>query len=169
MVCSSVSIASISHIVRVSLLNTTNNPSLCWILAYRVCGGGSSPRHKPTRNVCLTLKTLATPTYRVLHRLAILTDLRFRFMALDPVLFPGIPKGIKVHSGFAVEHKKTANQILTEVERLMHEYSLTHVILVRLYYRNSLPSGYRTYLFRHYTHRSVTHSAEGSRNLTRCS
>ncbi|KAN0118544.1 Alpha/Beta hydrolase fold [Russula decolorans] len=80
-------------------------------------------------HVPLTLKTLAT-TYRVLHRLAVLTDLRFHFMALDPVLFPGIPRGIKVHSGFAIEHKKTANQILTEVERLMGEHSSTHVILI---------------------------------------
>jgi hypothetical protein len=116
-----------------------------------------------------TLKTLATPAYRVIHRLAVLTDLRFHFKPLDPVLFPDIPRGIKVHSGFAIEHKKTANQIITEVERLMHEYSSTHVILVHLYYRNSLPSGRRTYLFRYYTYRSVTHLAERSRNLTRCS
>jgi hypothetical protein len=120
-------------------------------------------------HVPLTLKTLATPTYQVLHRLAVLTDLHFHFMALDPVLFPGIPSGIKVHSGFAIEHLKTANQILTEVERLMDEYSSTHVILVRLYYRNSLLSGRRTYPFRYYTHRSATHLAEGSRNLTRYS
>jgi hypothetical protein len=119
--------------------------------------------------VPLTLKTLATPTYQVLHRLAVLTDLHFHFMAPDPVLFPDIPRGIKVHSGFAIEHKKTAYQILTEVERLMDKYSSTHVILVRLYYRNSLPSGRRTYLFRYYTYRLVTHLAEGSQNLTRCS
>ena len=56
-------------------------------------------------HVPLTLKTLATPTYRVLHRLAVLTDLRFHFMALDPVLFPDIPSDIKVHSGFAIEHE----------------------------------------------------------------
>jgi hypothetical protein len=90
-------------------------------------------------------------------------------MALDPVLFPDIPSGIKVHSGFAIEHKKTASQILTEVERLMDEYSSTHVILVRLYYPNLLPLGRRPYLFRYYAHRSVTHLVEGSRNLTRCS
>jgi hypothetical protein len=38
--------------VHVSLLNVTNNYSLCWILAYRVCGGGGSPRHKPGQNAC---------------------------------------------------------------------------------------------------------------------
>ena len=119
--------------------------------------------------VPLTLKTMATPTYRVIHRLAVLTDLRFRFMALDPILFPDIPRGIKVHSGFAIEHKKTAKRILTEVERLMDEYSSTHVILVHLYYRNSLPSGRCTYLLWYYTLRSVTHLVERSRNLTRCS
>jgi hypothetical protein len=92
-------------------------------------------------------------------------------MRLDPGLFPGIPKGIKpeVHHGFAIEHKKTARMILTEVERLMDEYSSTHVILVRLYYLNSLPSERCTYIFRCYAHRSVTHLAERSRNLTRCS
>ncbi|KAF8489257.1 Alpha/Beta hydrolase protein [Russula emetica] len=62
--------------------------------------------------------------------LAVLTDLEFHFMALDPVLFPDIPSGIKVHSGFAIEHMKTANQTLTEVERLMDEYSSTQVILI---------------------------------------
>jgi len=62
--------------------------------------------------------------------LAVLTDLEFHFMALDPALFPDAPSGIKVHSGFAIEHKKTANQILTEVERLMDEHSSTHVILI---------------------------------------
>lgn len=143
-VCSSVRVASISRSnhasrVRVFSLNTKNDPSLCWILAYRACGSSSSPRHKPTRNVS-PIRTLATPTYQVLHRLAVLTDLRFHFMTLDPVLFPDIPRGIKVHSGFAVEHKKTANQILTEVERLMDEHSSNHVILVRLYYSNSLSS-----------------------------
>ena len=79
--------------------------------------------------------------------MSVLTDLHFHFMALDPVLFPDLPRGIKVHSGFAIEHMKTANQILTEVGRLMDEYSSTQVILVRLYYRKSLPSGRRTYLF----------------------
>jgi len=97
-------------------------------------------------HVPLTLKAPATSTYGLLHRLSVLTDLHFHFMALDPVLFPGVPKGIKVHSGFAIEHKKTANVILAEVERLMDEHSSTHVILVRLYYLSSLPSGYRTYL-----------------------
>ena len=97
-------------------------------------------------HVPLNFKTLAAPTYPVLHRLAVLTDIEFHFMALDPVLFPDVPSGIKVHSGFAIEHKKTANQILTEVKRLMDEYSSTHVILVRLYYRNSLLSVRHTYL-----------------------
>lgn len=90
--------------------------------------------------VPLTLKTLARLTYRVLHRFAVMRDLDFFFMSLDPVLFPGIPRGIEVHHGFAIEHKKTARKVLTEVERLMKEYSSTKVILVRLYYLNSLPS-----------------------------
>jgi len=95
--------------------------------------------------VSLTLKTIFA--YRVLHRLSVLTDLHFHSVALDPVLFPDIPSGVKVHSGFAIEHKKTANQILAEVERLMDVYSSTHVVLVRLHYCDSLPSGHRTYFF----------------------
>ena len=70
--------------------------------------------------------------YRVLHRLAVLTDLKFNFMALDPVLFPDIPSGIEAHSGFVIEHMKTANQILVEVKRLMDAYSSTSVVLVSL-------------------------------------
>src|SRR6267154_5456271 len=120
-------------------------------------------------HVPLTLKIPTTPTYRVHHRLSVLTDLEFHFMALDPVLFPDIPSGIKVHSGFAIEHKKTADQILAEVEQLMDEFSSTHVVLVCLYCRILMPSGRRAHLFRYCTHRSVTPLAEGSRNLTRCS
>ena len=70
--------------------------------------------------------------YRVLHRLAVLTDLKFIFMALDPILFPDIPSGIEAHSGFVIEHMKTANQILVEVKRLMDAYSSTSVVLVSL-------------------------------------
>ena len=120
-------------------------------------------------HVPLTLKIPATLTYRVLHRFAVLRDVDFFPMGLDNVLFPDTPRGVWVHHGFAIEHKKTADKILTEVERLMDKYSSTHVILVRLYYLNSLPSGRRTYIFRYYPHRSVTHLAERSRNLTHCS
>ncbi|KAF8469384.1 alpha/beta-hydrolase [Russula ochroleuca] len=62
--------------------------------------------------------------------LAVLTDVNFNFMALDPALFPGIPGDIEVHSGWVIEHMKTANQILAEVERLMDQYSSTKVVLV---------------------------------------
>lgn len=117
--------------------------------------------------VPLALKTLAAPPYQVLHRLAVLTDIEFHSRALDPDLFPDIPGDIEVHSGFAIEHMKTANQTLTEVKRLMDEYSSTHVISVRLYYRNPLPSGRRTYPLRYYIHRLVTRLAEELRNLTR--
>jgi hypothetical protein len=65
--------------------------------------------------------------------LAVLTDLEFHFMVPDPILFPGIPKDVKVHSGFVIEHKKKAKQILAEVNRLMDEYSSTNVVLVRLH------------------------------------
>jgi hypothetical protein len=54
-------------------------------------------------------------------------------MAPDPDLFPGIPSDAEVHSGFVIEHLKTANQVLAEVKRLMDEYSSTNVVLVRLH------------------------------------
>ena len=63
-------------------------------------------------------------------------------MTLDPTLFPDIPSDVEVHGGFVIEHMKTANKILAEVERLMGEYSSTNVVLVRLHYS---PFGRRTY------------------------
>ncbi|KAH9080180.1 alpha/beta-hydrolase [Lactarius deliciosus] len=61
---------------------------------------------------------------------AIVTDLEAGLVGLDPVLFPNITSGIKVHHGFAKEHKKTAPKILNEVKRLMDENSSTYVILI---------------------------------------
>jgi hypothetical protein len=54
----------------------------------------------------------------------------FEFMNADPDLFPNVSSAIHVHSGFALEHKKTAGQILAEVKRLMAEHFSTDVILV---------------------------------------
>ncbi|KAH8994385.1 alpha/beta-hydrolase [Lactarius hatsudake] len=61
---------------------------------------------------------------------ALITDLEAKLVGLDPVLFPNISSGVKVHHGFEKEHKKTAPKILNEVKRLMAENSLTHVILI---------------------------------------
>ena len=66
-------------------------------------------------------------------RMSVLTDLDVNFMIPDPSLFPNVPNGVQVHSGFAIEHKKTALKILAEVKRLMAEHSATNVILVRLH------------------------------------
>lgn len=57
-------------------------------------------------------------------------DIEFELVRADPVLFPNIPSGARVHSGFAADHRKTAPQILKEVKRLMAENSSTHVILI---------------------------------------
>jgi len=59
--------------------------------------------------------------------------MKIRRIDLDPTLFPGLPTNAEVHRGFAIQHKKKARQILAEVERLMDEYSSTHVILVRVH------------------------------------
>lgn len=65
-----------------------------------------------------------------LHLLSVLTDMNFELMNPDPHLFPNISSDIHVHSGFALEHKKTAGQILAEVKRLMAGHSSTDVILI---------------------------------------
>ncbi|KAI0301189.1 alpha/beta-hydrolase [Multifurca ochricompacta] len=65
-----------------------------------------------------------------LELMSVLTDANIAFMEPEPTLFPDLPSGIKVHSGFALEHEKTAQQILAEVRRLMAEHSSTHVILI---------------------------------------
>ncbi|KAI0248629.1 Alpha/Beta hydrolase protein [Lactifluus subvellereus] len=87
------------------------------------------------------------------HILAIRTDMDFFFKRPDPTLFPGIPKNVEVHGGFAKEHKKTASIILAEVKRLMSEHSSTSVILIghslggalaeldTLFMKLNLPSG----------------------------
>jgi hypothetical protein len=64
------------------------------------------------------------------RRLSVLTDIDFEFMNPDPYLFPNISSNIQVHSGFALEHQKTAGQILAEVKRLMAKHGSTSVILV---------------------------------------
>jgi len=64
--------------------------------------------------------------------LAVITDVDLARIAPDPTLFPDIPTTVEVHAGFAHEHKKTASQILVEVQQLMAKYSSTNVILVRL-------------------------------------
>ena len=51
-------------------------------------------------------------------------------MLPDPTLFPNVPSNVLLHSGFALEHQKTAPQILAEVKRLMAKHSSTHVIVV---------------------------------------
>ena len=61
------------------------------------------------------------------------TDLGINFMIPDSALFPNVPNGVQIHSGFAIEHKKTALKILAEVKRLMAKYSVTNIILVRLH------------------------------------
>lgn len=65
------------------------------------------------------------------RRMSDLTDLNLEPMAPDSTLFPNLPSDVQVHSGFAIEHKKTASLILAEVKDLMEKHSSTHVILVR--------------------------------------
>ena len=57
-----------------------------------------------------------------------LTDVNFFLDDLDTSLFPGTTHAIQVHNGFAAEHAKTANTILTEVKRLLSQTGAKQVI-----------------------------------------
>ena len=104
------------------------------------------------------------------HSVADLTDLNIEFMEPDPILFPKVLNGVQVHSGFAIEHKKTASLILAEVKDLMAKHSSTHVILVRLSYKYRSSSLINLYRFDFHSSgcRSAILLVEPSRNSTRC-
>jgi hypothetical protein len=69
------------------------------------------------------------------HSQSDLTDANVIRGPLDPALFPGLPAGVESHSGFRDEHAKTADQILTEVKRLLAEKGSTQITNVgHLYY-----------------------------------
>lgn len=79
--------------------------------------------------ICSVLSWLLS-SLRIVCRKSDLTDLNIAKRALDPTLFPGVPDGVEVHSGFADAHEKTASQILTEVKRLMATHRTPNVTLV---------------------------------------
>jgi len=62
--------------------------------------------------------------------LAILTDIDFFLVGLDPTLFPGVPSSVQVHQGFALEQAKTAPDILAAVQTLLEQHSSSSVVLV---------------------------------------
>ena len=110
----------------------THDDRLCRVLAYPVGRGSGTRRHRPIAFVC-QLSLVFLRQRLVTRSLSVLTDLEIAFMKPDPGLFPKIPNDVVVHSGFAIEHKKTASLILKEVKDLMAKHSSTHVILVRLH------------------------------------
>lgn len=59
-----------------------------------------------------------------------LTDINVLTGPLDSTLFPGVPSGVSVHSGFRDEHAKTASQILAEVKSLLAANKANSVTLV---------------------------------------
>ena len=83
--------------------------------------------------------------------MAVITDLRMEKQDPDPALFPGIPSGIKLHSGFAKEHAKydrssfffflarikkcsmylrTANDVLAAVKKTLASDNVTSNVTV---------------------------------------
>ncbi|KAG1906642.1 Alpha/Beta hydrolase protein [Suillus fuscotomentosus] len=80
----------------------------------------------PTKNTVVVAHEGTDPT----SILAVLTDANGLVEHLDSTLFPGVDRSIKVHSGFADEHAKTASAILTEVKSLISQYNATSVTLV---------------------------------------
>ncbi|KAL0072453.1 hypothetical protein AAF712_000216 [Marasmius tenuissimus] len=61
---------------------------------------------------------------------SILTDINIFLVPIDPILFPGAPKGTKVHDGFQLEHGKTAINIKQEVEKLMGLYDIRKIYTI---------------------------------------
>ncbi|KAK7038707.1 hypothetical protein VNI00_010591 [Paramarasmius palmivorus] len=61
---------------------------------------------------------------------AALTDADIILESLDSTLFPGVPSGVKVHSGFKDEHAKTAATILSNVQKALTQNSATSVTVV---------------------------------------
>ncbi|KAN0109080.1 Alpha/Beta hydrolase fold, partial [Russula decolorans] len=59
-----------------------------------------------------------------------LTDLKVLKARLDPSIFPNIPNGIEVHSGFADEHAKTTGYVLQAVDSLLQMYPRTMVTVI---------------------------------------
>jgi len=51
-------------------------------------------------------------------------------MALDPILFPGVPLTVLVHSGFQIAHARAASDILKSVNKTMTEYGVNTVTIV---------------------------------------
>ncbi|KAG1820718.1 Alpha/Beta hydrolase protein [Suillus variegatus] len=80
----------------------------------------------PTKNTVVVAHEGTDPT----SILAVLTDANALVEHLDSTLFPGVDRSVKVHSGFADEHAKTASAILTEVKSLISQYNATSVTLV---------------------------------------
>ncbi|CUA77084.1 Lipase [Rhizoctonia solani] len=63
---------------------------------------------------------------------ASLTDADFVQIPLNPVLFPGVPLSVQVHSGFALDQAATASGKLTAVQALKTKYPSASITLVGL-------------------------------------
>ena len=59
-----------------------------------------------------------------------LTDADMRKKSLDKNLFPTVPSWIKVHSGFANQHAKTARDILAQVNLTISHTGANSVYVV---------------------------------------
>ncbi|KAF9563620.1 alpha/beta-hydrolase [Agrocybe pediades] len=60
----------------------------------------------------------------------LVTDADFSLENLDSTLFPGISSDIKVHSGFADEHAKTATSVLAATQKALQQSGLNQVTMV---------------------------------------
>jgi hypothetical protein len=60
----------------------------------------------------------------------LITDSEFELGGLDSTLFPGLSSDIKVHSGFAEEHAKTATSVLASVKTALSKSGLNKVTMV---------------------------------------
>ncbi|TFY56696.1 hypothetical protein EVG20_g8828 [Dentipellis fragilis] len=58
-----------------------------------------------------------------------LTDLDIPMEKLDASLFPGIDPSIRVHTGFADAHARTAQTVLAEVQAALQQYGVQSVVI----------------------------------------
>jgi hypothetical protein len=59
-----------------------------------------------------------------------LTDVDVPLESPDSTLFPNLPSGIEVHSGFASDQAQTASTILSAVNQIVNDYGINSITLV---------------------------------------
>lgn len=105
---------------------------LCWVLAGEKHCSSSSPGNGSYTTVSPLLSSRQLSVFsKTLHiSESDLTDINVPLESLNPTLFPGLPNGIEVHTGFASEHAKTASVVLDNVNQIISDHGVDSITLV---------------------------------------